>query len=107
MQILDHFEITEIGEKFTLVDRSVVPGRTISVHDSYDEAYTARDRSAVVPAEWLRDELLEAVAVSLSERGVPYPSVIRALEELGEDQMWLLVGQSLDLIERAAGLNDE
>lgn len=108
MQILDHIEIVDLEGSFIVVDRSTTPARTLSAHATYDEAHAARDRAAVIPEEWLRDELLEAVAVSLSEqRNIPYPSVIRALEELGEDETWMLVGQSLDLIEQAAGLKDE
>jgi hypothetical protein len=107
MKILDHFEVVDLEGSFIVVDRSATPGRTVSVHANYDEAYAARDREAVVPVEWLRDELLEAIAVSLSERGIPYPSVIRALEDLGEDQLWVLVGHNLDLIEQAAGLSAE
>lgn len=105
MEILDHFEITEIGGKFTLVDRSVTPGRTVSIHDSAADAQNAFEQASVVPAEWLRAESLEAIAVALAERsGVSYATVIAVLETLGEDQVWALADESLETIERFAGL---
>jgi hypothetical protein len=88
-----------------VVDRSVTPGRTISVHDTFEEAQDARDRVAVVPDAWLQDELLHAFAVVFSEqRDVPYPSAITVLETLGEDQVWALVSVCVDRIGEEAGL---
>jgi hypothetical protein len=108
VKVHDHFEIVELGDKFTVVDRSVTPGRTIGVHDTWEEASKGREFLAVEPDEWLRDPLLTAIARHIAQsQDMPYGSVVRRLEELGVDEMWLVVGDGIDLIERAAGLKGE
>ena len=49
MQIHDHFEIVELGDKFTVVDRSMTPGRTIGVFDTWELADRVREFVAVEP----------------------------------------------------------
>ena len=105
MQVVDHFEIVELGDKFTLVDRSVSPGRTLGVFDTWEIAQQHLERHAVIPEPWLQDSLLVSFAVAISERQeIPFGSVVRHLEEIGADAMWLLVNDGIELVERAAGL---
>lgn len=108
MQILEHFEIVELGDKFTVVDRSVSPGRTMGVYDTWEIADQHLEQFAVVPEPWLQDRLLLATAIAISERQeIPFSAVVRRLEELGPDAMWLLVNDGLELVARAAGLSDD
>lgn len=108
MQIRDHFEITKIGDRFSVVDRTVAPGRTVSVNDTAADAQQAFEKASVVPAEWLQVPLLEELADAVARHaGVNYATAVTAPETLGEDQVWALADDFLDLLAAATHLADE
>jgi hypothetical protein len=108
VQTRDQFEITEIGDKFVVVDASTTPRFTYGVHETRAAAERERERLSVVPEEWMRNDLFTTIAASLAqEEKLPYATVVEALEKLGPDEMWRLVDEGLDLIEQATGLAEE